>query len=610
MKLAPTQQNTREQGARGEQDGGQTVQATATPGVANSPVRDSLRTLNYDDGAAAVSPFQAKSASGAPVQFKLTVGAQIETVDAKTVDDMLAAVQQTAAWQAIVQLHKDATVGGTRPLDPSSRDDIVLELLIMLESAFRFGGEANIDALWDNEVLITRMVKTVEKAATPEPATEPDKPAEPEQPAAEPVKLPDPGTFGMLTEATILLSEDGTEIPLSAGETIEAMRAADGRLVVEVHSGAAGKVGSIDPTHFKAQPRISTNDDTHKTENYTYEEYVGELFLARNGVTAPSVADVDQGSLGDCYLIAAMGAVAASNPDVIRDMISYDAGAGLFTVTFQEMQRNGTFKPHTETVDSFLPTRRGTKRTAYAQSDQAFDPKNQALWPAIIEKAYAQWQGGYHVLDEGGNSAKTMQLFTGVRSVRESMPSVDDVVGHFEGWQAENKAVVCGSRDWIDQRSQTGLIEGSGDGPYTGKLTDKDGAGAEIVKSTVRIRDTEGESGSVTDDGKGALTGSNVDTGGVEYENGALHLGYKEGKGPGSGAALEATYRYEGTLSSALNVHGNHAYIFREVKDGLLYFHNPWGPAAHKHPKGVTASQFRDLFETIGVNSTIPQQER
>ena len=192
----------------------------------------------------------------------------------------------------------------------------------------------------------------------------------------------------------------------------------------------------------------------------------------------------------------------------------------------------------------------------------------------------------------------------------ELQNAVDDVVGHFEGWQAENKAVVCGSRDWIDQRSQTGLIEGSGDGPYTGKLTDEDGAGAEIVKSTVRIRDTEGESGSVTDDGKGALTGSNVDTGGVEYENGALHLGYKEGKGPGSGAALEATYRYEGTLSSALNVHGNHAYIFREVKDGLLYFHNPWGPAAHKHPKGVTASQFRDLFETIGVNSTIPQQER
>jgi hypothetical protein len=668
---APAQQHEREQ----------TPQEPATAAAQGAGV-SALRSMNYEAGAAAVSPFRGgdspvqlkpkpgvqlrgaggdqagvgkegdqyeqhadrvadlvvsgQSAEGAlgemtggavgadgaaaeggdgPVQMKLIPGQPVSELDAETVKQMIAQLRPTASYKAIIRLWQDLSKGGTQPLSVGAKEDVTLEALIAIESAFKFSGDVSIDTLWDDSRLMGIILGAIEHDAKPaeeEPIEQPpeDKP--------EPVVLPRAGTYGMTTEDTKLMLEDGSTLDIRAGESIEALRGGDGsgqgagQLVVKAHTGQPGKIGSIDPKLFKPQPKLTVDEDTGKTDDYSYESYVGDLFLARNGVKAPSVMDVDQGSIGDCYLIAAMGAVAASNPGVIEDMISYDDATGLFTVTFQEMQRDRSFKAHVEVVDTFMPTRAGggANRTAFAMSDKAFDPNTQAMWPMIIEKAYAQWQGGYHVLDEGGSSSKTMQLFTGVRSVRDSMPAEDDVIARFEQFQAENKAVVCGSRDEIQQSDKTGVLDGAGDGPYTGQLQDRDGAGAEIVKGTVRIRDTEGSSGTARDDREGALTGTNVDNGTVNYERGNTELNYNSGKGPESKDDLSVSYEYEGMLSSSLNIHGNHAYIFREVKDGMLQFHNPWGPAAHKHPKPVSPAAFRDYFESIGVNATVPQQDR
>jgi len=566
--------------------------------------RDSLKSMNYVDGAAAVAPVQAK-ASGAPVQMDRTAGA-ITELSTAVVDKMIAALKPTAGWPELVEMWRQATNGGADPISPSDKDDITIELLIMIESAFTFDGEASLDALWDDNKLMNRALKAVEKAATPEE----EKPVE-EEPEAPPVVLPKPGTFGIVTEDAELILEDSSKITLKSGECVETRRGHDGRLVVEVQTGQAGKVGTIDPALFKQQPRLTKEDDG-SSDDYSYQKYEGELFLARDGVKAPTVQDVDQGSIGDCYLIAAMGAVVASNPGIIENMISFDSGTGLFTVTFQEMQRGGTFKPHKETVDTYMPTRRGggdgPGRMAYAMSDSKFNPNNQALWPAIIEKAYAKWKGGYDEIGDGGVSSKAMESFTGVRSTRAAMPSEDKVVPMFEKWQAENKAVVCGTLDEIQQRSIEGIFEGTGSGPYRGTLKDKEGNAAEVKKNTLSIRDGEGNSGRIRDDGKGELNGSDLDNGTVNYDGGATAFTYKDDKGPAAAADLKATYEYEGTTSQDLNIHGDHAYIFREVKDGMLQFHNPWGPAAHKHPKPVTGAQFRQYFQTIGVNAAIPQQ--
>lgn len=540
---------------------------------------------------------------GPSVQQKNT-GIPITSLDKASVDKMIAGLRATAAWIELVDLWRMVTEGGTVPISPNDREDITLEVLILVEKAFSFSGDASVDALWEDPVLIGRFLSSIEQSAKPA-GDKPDE--EGDKPAAKPVVLPNPGTFGIITADTELLTESGETVALKEGESVETLRGLDGKLVVEVLTRPKGKVGTVDPELFKPQPKLSNDDDGHM-EDYAYKKYEGELFLARGDVKEPSIMDVDQGALGDCYLISAMGAVAASNPDVIKNMISYDAATGQYTVTFQEMQRGGKFKPHVEVVDAYMPTRRGTSRMAYAMSDASFNPANQALWPAIIEKAYAQWKGDYEEIGGGGSSAEAMESFTGVRSTNESMPRAKDVVARFQQWQTENKAVVCGTLDWKDQRSIEGLFSGSETGPYTGKLTDHEGLGAEVVKGSVSIRDRAGTAGSARDDKKGALTGTNVDSGEVQYEGGSTRLTFKDGKAPAAAADLLATYQFEGTLNQGLNLHGDHAYMFREVKDGLIYFNNPWGPAASKHPKGLTGEQFREYFQTIGVNATIPQQ--
>ncbi|MCO4760378.1 MAG: DUF4157 domain-containing protein [Myxococcales bacterium] len=569
------------------------VASLVTSGQSAEGKLDQISGGGNGSGGAAV---QKKSA----VQFKKTKGKPISSLTNATVDEMIKGLSPTAGWRELIELWAMVTDGGATPITPNDRDDIVLEMLILVEGAYTFTGDASIDALWMDDALLGRMIGSIEKAASP---SQDDTPVEP----VEQVVLPNPGTFGILTADAELIGEAGAKFTVSEGEAVEALRGQDGQLVVEVLTRPKGKVGAVDPKLFKMQPRLS-NDDDGGLEDYSFKKYEGELFLARDDVAAASVMDVDQGALGDCYLIAAMGAVAASNPDIIKNMIDYDASTGTYKVTFQQMSRGGSFKPVEVEVDAYMPTRRGGSRMAYAMSDSSFNPNNQALWPAVIEKAYAQWKGGYEEIGGGGVSSQAMEELTGVRSTRSAMPRESDVVARFEQFQAENKAVVCGTKDQIDQRSIEGVFSGSG-GSYSGKLKDKEGGSAEVKKNTVRIRDKGGNSSSVRDDGKGELVGAQVDDGSVAYSGGAVQIDYQADKGPATAEDLVATYQFEGTLSSSLNVHGNHAYVFREVKDGLIYLQNPWGPAARKHPKGLTGAQFRDLFESIGINAAIPQQD-
>src|SRR5688572_9850235 len=47
----------------------------------------------------------------------------------------------------------------------------------------------------------------------------------------------------------------------------------------------------------------------------------------------PGAADIDQDALGDCYLVAVMGALADRQPDRIRNAIQFDPATGNYTVT-------------------------------------------------------------------------------------------------------------------------------------------------------------------------------------------------------------------------------------------------------------------------------------
>ncbi|WP_428940802.1 C2 family cysteine protease [Fontivita pretiosa] len=96
----------------------------------------------------------------------------------------------------------------------------------------------------------------------------------------------------------------------------------------------------------------------------------------------PRVEDVQQGELGDCYLLAALGSVAKSAPQSIRQSLA-DLGDGTYAVQFV----SGTAKVYVR-VDGDLPVR-SDGYLAYAQLGI-----QSALWVAIYEKAWAFWRSG------------------------------------------------------------------------------------------------------------------------------------------------------------------------------------------------------------------------
>lgn len=156
-------------------------------------------------------------------------------------------------------------------------------------------------------------------------------------------------------------------------------------------------------------PGMSASD----TRSYSYKEHEGEAFLQGAGdETDIDVEDVKQGSLGDCYWIAGMAAVAQANPEAIRKIIK-ENGDGTYDVT---LRWNG--RPKTVKVDGQFPTR-GSGGMAYAEVGDTVGGKSE-LWPALLEKAWAVLNNGaskpgYEQI-EGGHPGEAVEAITGKAS--------------------------------------------------------------------------------------------------------------------------------------------------------------------------------------------------
>ncbi|MCC6261729.1 MAG: WXG100 family type VII secretion target [Anaerolineales bacterium] len=144
------------------------------------------------------------------------------------------------------------------------------------------------------------------------------------------------------------------------------------------------------------------------------------------------INDVDQGLLGDCYLIASIAAIAQQRPDLIRQMIR-DNGDGTYTVTlyiknkFLGFERTGfTKNEYTITIDG----------SEYARLGDEIGME-QEVWVQIIEKAYAQMHGTYQDI-EGGLPHNALEILTGIDS-RDYSPasvSIQDLASHLEKGEA------------------------------------------------------------------------------------------------------------------------------------------------------------------------------
>ncbi|KAH3856513.1 calpain-9-like [Dreissena polymorpha] len=117
--------------------------------------------------------------------------------------------------------------------------------------------------------------------------------------------------------------------------------------------------------------------------------------------------DVKQGSLGDCWVVAAVACLTSpDHQELFRRIVPADQGfqegwyAGLFRFNFWHF---GKWKE--VIVDDRLPTSRGELMFVHSHQKNEF-------WAALLEKAYAKLYGSYEAL-KGGNVADALTDFTG-----------------------------------------------------------------------------------------------------------------------------------------------------------------------------------------------------
>ncbi|MBL8919556.1 MAG: hypothetical protein JNJ54_11885 [Myxococcaceae bacterium] len=203
----------------------------------------------------------------------------------------------------------------------------------------------------------------------------------------------------------------------------------------------AGDTGLPKP---RKQPALTP--DSEKSGRVTWEARAGQLTVDGFGMD-----DALQGQVGDCYLIAALAAVAKSKPELLAKAIKANDD-GTYTVTFYERKtKTGKPAPVQVTVDGTFATRGSTLEYGAARSTKE-------LWPLIFEKAYASWKGGFDAI-EGGMSATALEALTGKKP--DWFP-VDDAFGSADIFKklkavcASGAAVVALSKPW--DPSEQGIV--------------------------------------------------------------------------------------------------------------------------------------------------------
>ena len=150
-----------------------------------------------------------------------------------------------------------------------------------------------------------------------------------------------------------------------------------------------------------------------------YGQVNGKAFVG-----APKMEDINQGWLGDCWLIGGLAAVAQAAPQYLKNGIKKGVVKGEYTVDLHNFGQNGHYYgPESIKIDNWYPVI--DDHVLYAQGSKKGGPKFRVskfengarpLWPAIIEKAMAQMKGGYDKLDEGGTAKDVFQALTGLRA--------------------------------------------------------------------------------------------------------------------------------------------------------------------------------------------------
>jgi len=366
---------------------------------------------------------------------------------------------------------------------------------------------------------------------------------------------------------------------------------------VKAYSGFGGAEGWVSSQWLLSQPDLTNQkdgDNKGKPNAFTYKEATGQPFHGK-----PNAAQATQGSIGDCYLIAALGAVAAqpAGQASLMKMIHPHTANSTYTVTFQEEQWDGSHKPQSVKVDLWMPANDGQLKFALKGNDWG-DLETTPLWPAIIEKAYAQWKGGYDAIGDGGSPGGAMGELTGADVRNQYVSSFRDDESLLEAVKAaveDGQALTAATKSKKHVVYET--LKGTGAGPHKSKETNK------ATPGSVSIVDTAGGAPKITDDSAGKLSSQGVGDDGAKA-SGTVGYGqkdykvdvsatYPDGFAPDKAGDLELRYEAAYWLSTTPKICANHAYIVDGVTETGIEILNPWGSY---HPGEVPIKTFRDCY--------------
>jgi hypothetical protein len=139
------------------------------------------------------------------------------------------------------------------------------------------------------------------------------------------------------------------------------------------------------------------------------------LYLTEPGTASPvSIFDINQGQIGDCFLLSPIGEEALFHQSAIMSMI-HNNGNGTETVTLYT-DRNGhlpTFATTGFKATTVTVTNSFSAQSVNNGATQDMVGNQKEIWPQVIEKAVATLAGGYGAIANGGYPVLAMEVLTG-----------------------------------------------------------------------------------------------------------------------------------------------------------------------------------------------------